>query len=129
VDSQLFNSIWQWCCRRHPNKGRRWIKDKYFASIANRNWVFSTTYKNDEGKRNTLSLIKTEHVSIRRHIKIRANATPYDSEYQTYFAERAKRKKISDYKESTYLNSIGNNTTKYTSPKPLGHQKNGFIKA
>jgi RNA-directed DNA polymerase len=129
VDSQLFNSIWQWCCRRHPNKGRCWIKDKYFASIANRNWVFSTTYKNDEGKRNTINLIKTVHTPIRRHIKIRANATPYDSEYQSYFAERAKRKKISDYKESTYLDSIGNNATKYTSSKPLGHLKNGFIKA
>lgn len=129
VDSQIFNSIWQWCCRRHPNKGRRWVKDKYFASKDNRNWVFSATYKNTEGKWNTINLINAVHVPIRRHIKIRANATPYDSEYQTYFAERAKRKKISDYKESTYLKVIGNNSSKHTPSKPLGHLENGFIKA
>jgi len=129
VDSQIFNSIWQWCCRRHPNKSRRWIKGKYFASIDNRNWVFSATSKNQEGKRKTFNLIKAVHVPIRRHIKIKANATPYDSEYQAYFAERAKRNKGSEYKESPYLGSIGNNTTIYTPSKPLGHLKNGFIKA
>jgi RNA-directed DNA polymerase len=123
VDSQIFNSIWPWCCRRHPKKGHRWIKDKYFTSIDNRNWVFFADYKSPKGKRNTINLIKAAHVPIKRHIKIKANATPYDSEYQTYFAERAKRKKISDYKESTYLSSMGNNTSKYTPSKPLGHLK------
>jgi RNA-directed DNA polymerase len=27
VDMHIFNSIWRWCCRKHPNKGQRWIKE------------------------------------------------------------------------------------------------------
>ena len=123
VDSQIFNSIWQWCCRRHPEKGRRWIKDKYFASFDNQNWVFSATYKNDDGERKTHKLIKADQVPIRRHIKIRAVATPFDQAYQAYFAARAKRNKSSNYKRSSHSNSIGINTTKYTPSKPLGHEK------
>ena len=124
VDSQIFNSIWRWCCRKHPNKSNRWVKDKYFASNDSRNWIFSATCKNHDGERTTLSLFKTEYVPIRRHIKIRAVATPYDPTYQAYFAERAKRNnKSSDYKRSTHSSIIGNNTTKYTPSKPLGHEK------
>jgi len=115
ADTQVFNSIWQWCCRKHPDKGHRWIKEKYFKSMQNRNWVFSATYKNHDGERNTLNLIKAVQVPITRHIKIRAAATPYDQEYQSYFAERAKRKRISEYKKSTHSDTIGNSTTKYTS--------------
>ena len=88
VDKQIFNSIWQWCCRRHHDKGRRWVKDKYFASFDNQNWVFSATYKNHDGEWKTRNLIKAGHVPIRRHIKIRAAATPYDQAYQAYFAAR-----------------------------------------
>jgi len=94
VDTQVFNSIWQWCCRRHSNKNRRWIKEKYFASIDNRNWVFSAPYKHNDGEWKTHNLIKAAHVPIHRHIKIRAMATPYDQEYQAYFATRAKRKNL-----------------------------------
>ncbi len=123
VDSHIFNSIWQWCCRRHPNKGRRWIKEKYFKSMHNRNWIFSANYTNPDGERKTHNLIKAVHVPIRRHIKIRAMATPYDSEYQAYFAERAKRNKSSNYKELIHTSTIENNTAKYTPSKPLGHLK------
>ena len=29
VDHAIFKSLWQWCERRHPNKGERWIAQKY----------------------------------------------------------------------------------------------------
>lgn len=123
VDSQLFNSIWQWCCRRHPDKGSRWVKDKYFASFDNQNWVFSATCKNHDGERRTHNLIQAGHVPIRRHIKIRAVATPYNQVYQAYFAARAQRNKSSDSKRSIHSGAIGINTSKYTTSKPLGHEK------
>ena len=31
--------------RRHPNKGKRWIKDKYFRREGNRKWVFTSLEK------------------------------------------------------------------------------------
>ncbi len=93
VDKQIFDSIWQWSCRRHPNKGRRWIKDKYFKSVDNQNWVFAATYKNSNEERKILSLIKAVHVPIRRHIKIQAKATPYDNEFKDYFEKRSQYRK------------------------------------
>lgn len=129
VDSQIFHSIWRWCCRRHPNKGRRWVKGKYFASNDNQCWVFSATYTNHDGERKSINLFKAEYVPIRRHIKIRAAATPYDQEYQAYFAIRAKRNKSSDYKRPSHSGIIGTNTAKHPPSKPLGHEKSGFIRA
>ncbi|OPK04084.1 hypothetical protein BZ164_12425 [Pseudomonas veronii] len=32
VDSIVWSMLWQWALRRHPNKGKRWVKKKYFKS-------------------------------------------------------------------------------------------------
>ncbi|MBM3493273.1 MAG: group II intron reverse transcriptase/maturase, partial [Armatimonadetes bacterium] len=33
VDPAIFEAVWQWCKRRHPNKSRRWVKEKYFTTV------------------------------------------------------------------------------------------------
>jgi RNA-directed DNA polymerase len=45
LDKKVFKLLWKWAKRRHPNKGHRWIKAKYFKTKANRHWVFSVTDK------------------------------------------------------------------------------------
>ena len=30
VDSGIFKALWTWATRRHPKKGRGWIKERYF---------------------------------------------------------------------------------------------------
>jgi RNA-directed DNA polymerase len=30
VDHAIFEMLWRWAKRRHPTKGRRWVKEKYF---------------------------------------------------------------------------------------------------
>jgi RNA-directed DNA polymerase len=30
VDHTIFEMLWRWAKRRHPTKGRRWVKEKYF---------------------------------------------------------------------------------------------------
>jgi len=87
VDHQIFQSLWQWSKRRHPNKGTRWIKEKYFKRKENQNWCFATTTK----KKNTIEwqeLFRATSIPIQRHIKIRANSNPFDKEWSAYFAER-----------------------------------------
>jgi RNA-directed DNA polymerase len=32
VDSAIFEALWHWAKRRHPHKGKRWIKRKYFKT-------------------------------------------------------------------------------------------------
>lgn len=124
VDHEIFVSIWKWCKRRHPNKGHRWIKKKYFETRDNQNWVFAAKYKNAKQKWLEMSLITTAHIPIVRHVKIKADATPYSSKYQDYFEERQKKKKKANQVKPFLQASIYCNT----SQQQLGSQKS-FIKA
>lgn len=90
VDSQIFSSIWKWAVRGHANKGRRWIASKYFTQEGLRRWCFFA--KTNKGK-NRILLTKASDTRIVRYTKIRANATPYDPEFQDYFLIRDIKRK------------------------------------
>jgi len=95
VDYQIFQALWRWATKRHSNKGKRWIHKNYFRSKAQRNWVFYAKVKaKEKGAPSTyLDLIKASDTPIKRHIKMKAEATPYKSEYHEYLTERlAKRR-------------------------------------
>jgi len=32
VDTDVWSMLWRWAVRRHPNKGARWVKEKYFKT-------------------------------------------------------------------------------------------------
>ena len=40
IDHILTNQLKRWSYRRHTNKSRKWIKDKYFIKVGNRDWFF-----------------------------------------------------------------------------------------
>jgi RNA-directed DNA polymerase len=84
VDHQIWIKTWKWAVRRHPNKGKLWIKEKYFKSVGNQNWVLSG---DDQGKF-TKRLAAMSAVSIVRHMKIQADSNPYDPKYEQYFEKR-----------------------------------------
>jgi len=88
VDDVIFKALWQWAKRRHPNKSRRWIKNKYFTTRGNDHWVFHGTKKDKDGKPLILHLLNAASVSIKRHVKIRVEANPYVPEWETYFERR-----------------------------------------
>lgn len=94
VDHQIFKAIFNWAKRRHPNKGLQWIKDKYFRSSYLRNWVFSTKVRDRTGNTQFVDLFKATQVKIKRHVKIRAMATPFNPNYLGYFAERGQRGRL-----------------------------------
>ena len=89
----IFDALWRWAKRRHPIKGSRWIRRKYFRREGHRHWVFTATSKDAQGKNRHLDLVEINKTPIRRHIKIKAEATPYDPAYQDYFVERLLRRK------------------------------------
>lgn len=33
MDWEIFKKIWQWARRRHPQKCKGWVKDKYFRTL------------------------------------------------------------------------------------------------
>lgn len=78
-DHQVWQALWRWGCRRHPNKGKRWIKQRYFQRLKGRDWRFV-----DQDQ--VLPLLTG--YSKRPHVKIKAEANPYDQAYDEYFTKR-----------------------------------------
>jgi RNA-directed DNA polymerase len=88
VDRNIFSSLWQWARRRHPNKSPRWFKPKYFDRHGNRDWSFFGETCDDEGRPTKVWLYYSKSTPIKRHVKVKGEANPYDPTYETYFEER-----------------------------------------
>jgi RNA-directed DNA polymerase len=80
LDSYLWEITWRWGKRRHPNKGHKWVANKYWTSEDTRNWIFKTK----ESK-----LLKFSDAKIRRHSLLKLDANPYLN--KNYFIERKDR--------------------------------------
>lgn len=87
VDNNVFQAIWKWIARRHPDKNEAWKLRKYFVTVKLDHWVFQTKEPYEGGYR-LVSLRRVSAIPIKRHVKIRADANPYDPQYQEYFRER-----------------------------------------
>ena len=88
VDNQVFKAIWQWSKRRHSNKSSSWIKAKYFRRKAMQDWIFFAPFKNKEGLTIPYDIVMASKIPIKRHTKIRAEATPFDPIYHDYLTKR-----------------------------------------
>lgn len=88
VDSAVFRCLWRWALRRHPHRSKRWIRRKYFGSRQNDHWVFQGYCIREDGTVHLNQLEKAARIPIRRHIKIRGQANPYDPAWETYFERR-----------------------------------------
>ncbi|MEW9897496.1 group II intron reverse transcriptase/maturase [Chitinivorax sp. PXF-14] len=89
VDSEIYRCLWRWASRRHSTKSKRWIKQRYFHRIAQREWTFATDRIDADGKHQWCSLVYASDNAIRRHTKIKAEATPFDRQWEHYFEVRA----------------------------------------
>lgn len=98
LDREINRQVWRWAERKHPTKRRGWIKQKYFSASATRSWEFGRTRTQPDGKKETVRLAKAEATPIRRHIKIRQEANPYDPAWETYFEARAGQQMEADLK-------------------------------
>jgi RNA-directed DNA polymerase len=88
IDRVIFQRLWRWAKRRHRTKSYKWIKDKYFTTCKGNRWIFYGEIENKEGSPRTVHLLKAASVPIKRHIKIKGEANPYDSSWEEYFERR-----------------------------------------
>jgi RNA-directed DNA polymerase len=88
VDDVIFRRLWQWARRRHRRKTARWVMKKYFALPGGEGWRFNGTVLSRNGRRYAVQLVKARDVHIRRHIKVKGEANPYDPDWELYFEER-----------------------------------------
>ncbi|UIP91587.1 hypothetical protein IYZ83_005555 [Wolbachia pipientis] len=72
IDDAMHRKLWKWAVFRHSNKGKGWIKRKYFRKYKNDNWRFMIN------KRAYLAR-HGDHV-IKRHIKVQGTKSPYDGD-------------------------------------------------
>jgi len=79
-----------------PRKARGWVKKQCFPVLGQRAWTFASKTKEPtpDGQPIWKRLVYAGETKIRRHIKIRQAANPFDPQWQTYFAERAFQKKF-----------------------------------
>ena len=88
VDYRIFRELEHWMIRRHPRKTLLWCYRHYFTTVGNDNYVFQASYPDRRGQPRTIRLAKAAETSIKRHVKIKAAANPYDPLWETYFEER-----------------------------------------
>jgi RNA-directed DNA polymerase len=89
----LWNMLWTWCKRRHPNKGKKWIINKYWKTIDTRQWVF---------RQGNAILFNAGDTPIVRHIALKLDKHPYlDREYFEARKISQRKKKSIAYLQTT----------------------------
>jgi len=91
VDDCIYRALANWVKRRHPNKNATWWRKHYFRKQGARQWIFSAKDPVKDGQ--WIDLFKMRLLPIKRHIKIIAQAIPYDVAWKDYFKQRAQRKR------------------------------------
>lgn len=91
VDHEIYKALRKWIKRRHPHKNEAWRMRKYYRSSGLRNWIFSTKTHGADGEMKYVDLATASSIPIRRHVKIKSAAHPYDPIYRDYFQYRASR--------------------------------------
>jgi RNA-directed DNA polymerase len=93
IDSEIFKALRRWSYKRHARKGKGWIVKKYFTRLGEDNWRFHCMIKDKNGDQKPLYLKKTTDTKIRRHIKIKSDANPFNPLYKEYFIQREQQRK------------------------------------
>lgn len=91
IDAEIFWMLWRWAKARHPNKGLRWIKSKYFERVGTRDWWFSGKSTDAGSKTPYYRLFHASSVRIARHVLVKSDLNPYDPAWAKYLARRSSR--------------------------------------
>lgn len=90
VDNQIWYCLWQWAKRRHPKKTNKWIAERYFHRVGDRNMFAVRVGGLPKEGEPTYSVIRlASRMPIERHQKIKSDANPYDPAWEEYFERRA----------------------------------------
>ena len=71
MDMHIFQKLWSWAKRRHPNQGRRCVAHRYWL-LGTQGWKFGI-----DGK---ITLHKLSEIPIRRHVKVVGDRSPFDGD-------------------------------------------------
>lgn len=103
VDNCIWRALWRWAKRRHPRKGLRWVKNRYFARIGSSTWVFHDFAVTDEGRKIVVKLCAAIDTKIVVHRKVEGEMNPFLPEWEPQLEARATLKMIDKLKERKRL--------------------------
>lgn len=85
-DHILYLQLKRWAERRHPMKSKKWVKNKYWHTEKDRNWVFGVK----ESGEIIFSLTEHNETPIVRHTKVKGNLSPFDGDFLYWSSRRGK---------------------------------------
>jgi len=107
VEWALWHSLWHWARRRHSGKRSRWLIQRYWHPLGGRDrFATDTGKRTPSGKPLWLKLVRPTEIGIRRHVKIRGEANPFDSGWRAYFEDRAFFKKFGIHRREAGLKPL-----------------------
>jgi RNA-directed DNA polymerase len=109
ISHRLWQYLWRWAKRRHPNKNSKWVRKRYFKTIKGNRWTFACTTSDRRGKDKELVLYQIASTPIERHIKVKGNASPDDPSLKEYWDKRLTKLGKTRFDKGTKLYTIAKN--------------------
>jgi RNA-directed DNA polymerase len=88
ISHRVWQYLWRWAKRRHPNKNTKWVRKRYFKTIKGNKWTFACTISDRRGIEKELVLYPIAYTPIERHIKVKGEASPDDPSLKEYWEKR-----------------------------------------
>lgn len=85
LDAYICLHLWKWAKKRHPKMPKLKLKSKYWHIVGKNNWIFGV--KDKKSEEIALQLQKHSKISIKRHAKVKGNASPFNGDH-IYWARR-----------------------------------------
>ncbi|MEM9538838.1 MAG: group II intron reverse transcriptase/maturase [Cyanobacteria bacterium P01_E01_bin.42] len=83
--------LWRWAKRRHPNKSKTWVQNRYYSRYKGDNWTFMCQGTDKQGKKTFHILYNISSTPIIRHIKVKGQFSPDDPSLSEYWQKRQEK--------------------------------------
>jgi RNA-directed DNA polymerase len=88
IENRVWHYLYKWALRRHPNKSKKWVFNRYFKRIRGRNrFACYGTGRGDKEK--FYMLYDISSTPIIRHVKVKGTASPDDPSLRDYWHKRS----------------------------------------
>lgn len=103
IDRKIHWALWRWARRKHGQKPASWIRKTYFDEKVSGRTIFHTHTVNEDGAKVVIRLFAMASIPIRRHVKVKNAANPYDPTWEVYFEQRQYNRVLADLEDRPRL--------------------------
>ena len=91
IDKEMWHKLYRWAKRRHPNKSKSWVMNRYFSRVGRVKSVF-------RDKDSDTIIFRLSGISIKRFVKVKNGIRVYDRDPET-IAYWNKREYVNAYNQ------------------------------